>query len=246
MRCRSRSRPARLSRWSARTAPASRPCCACCRARSSRSTGAVALRGRALASYRPRDARAPSRGAVAEHLRGVSVHGRRRRAHGRGRPAAAPRSTSWSTEALDEVDLAAFGDRVITTLSGGEQQRAHFARVLVQLACGEAVHGPGVLLLDEPTASLDLRHQLDLHRGHAALHARAASPSSRSCTTSIWQRCSPIASWCSTAAASPATGRRTTIITDGMLKRVFRVDTAIGRVPPPGVPFILPHGMTRH
>ena len=34
--------------------------------------------------------------------------------------------------------------------------------MLVQLACGEAVHGPGVLLLDEPTASLDLRHQLDL------------------------------------------------------------------------------------
>jgi iron complex transport system ATP-binding protein len=48
------------------------------------------------------------------------------------------------------------------TLSGGEQQRAHFARVLVQLACGEARHGPGVLLLDEPTSSLDLRHQIDL------------------------------------------------------------------------------------
>ena len=58
------------------------------------------------------------------------------------------------------------------TLSGGEQQRAHFARVLVQLACGEAVHGPGVLLLDEPTSSLDLRHQIALveiarHRAQA-------------------------------------------------------------------------------
>ena len=55
-----------------------------------------------------------------------------------------------------------FSERIITTLSGGEQQRAHFARVLVQLACGEAAHGPGLLLLDEPTASLDLRHQLDM------------------------------------------------------------------------------------
>ncbi len=64
--------------------------------------------------------------------------------------------------ALDQVDLAGFHERVITTLSGGEQQRAHFARILVQLACGEAAHGPGVLLLDEPTASLDLRHQLDV------------------------------------------------------------------------------------
>jgi iron complex transport system ATP-binding protein len=32
----------------------------------------------------------------------------------------------------------------------------------VQLACGEALHGPGLLLLDEPTSSLDLRHQIDL------------------------------------------------------------------------------------
>ena len=64
--------------------------------------------------------------------------------------------------ALADVDLGAFSARIITTLSGGEQQRAHFARVLVQLACGEAAHGPGLLLLDEPTASLDLKHQLDM------------------------------------------------------------------------------------
>ncbi|MFN5714207.1 MAG: ATP-binding cassette domain-containing protein, partial [Bradyrhizobium sp.] len=64
--------------------------------------------------------------------------------------------------ALDEVGLAHFRSRQLPTLSGGEQQRAHFARVLVQLACGEALHGPGLLLLDEPTSSLDLRHQIDL------------------------------------------------------------------------------------
>ena len=56
--------------------------------------------------------------------------------------------------ALAEVDLEGFQDRIIGTLSGGEQQRAHFARVMVQLTCGMAAHGPGVLLLDEPTASL--------------------------------------------------------------------------------------------
>ena len=64
--------------------------------------------------------------------------------------------------ALDEVGLNDFRGRQLPTLSGGEQQRAHLARVLVQLACGEAVHGPGLLLLDEPTSSLDMRHQLDL------------------------------------------------------------------------------------
>ena len=64
--------------------------------------------------------------------------------------------------ALHEVGLEEFRHRKLPTLSGGEQQRAHFARVLVQLACGEAAHGPGLLLLDEPTSSLDLRHQIDL------------------------------------------------------------------------------------
>lgn len=64
--------------------------------------------------------------------------------------------------ALGEVGLAQFSHRQLPTLSGGEQQRAHFARVLVQLACGEQQHGPGLLLLDEPTSSLDMRHQIDL------------------------------------------------------------------------------------
>lgn len=64
--------------------------------------------------------------------------------------------------ALGEVGLAHFSHRQLPTLSGGEQQRAHFARVLVQLACAEQQHGPGLLLLDEPTSSLDMRHQIDL------------------------------------------------------------------------------------
>ena len=64
--------------------------------------------------------------------------------------------------ALHEVGLSGFRQRQLPTLSGGEQQRTHFARVLVQIACGEALHGPGLLLLDEPTSSLDMRHQIDL------------------------------------------------------------------------------------
>lgn len=64
--------------------------------------------------------------------------------------------------AIAELDLTPFRHRELPTLSGGEQQRAHFARILVQLACGEAEQGPGVLLLDEPPSSLDLRHQINL------------------------------------------------------------------------------------
>ena len=57
------------------------------------------------------------------------------------------------------VDVLNYRDQVYTSLSGGEKQRVHLARVLCQLGCSEE---NGLLLLDEPLNALDLRHQQTL------------------------------------------------------------------------------------
>lgn len=127
-----------------------------------RCTGSgVRLKGRDLASFSSRDL-ANHRVMLSQHVNvsfpfsveEIVAMG----AGDRPRAVAAPLVDA----AIAELDLSPFRYRELPTLSGGEQQRAHFARVLVQLACGEAEHGPGVLLLDEPTSSLDLRHQINL------------------------------------------------------------------------------------
>ena len=58
--------------------------------------------------------------------------------------------------AMGRTDVAGLASRRFTELSGGERARVSLARVLAQ--------DTGIVLLDEPIAALDLRHQEDVLR----------------------------------------------------------------------------------
>ena len=73
-----------------------------------------------------------------------------------------PADLAIARAALQATGTDAFEDRPFHTLSGGEQQRVAIASALAQ--------SPRLLLLDEPTTSLDLGHQLEVERLLARLN----------------------------------------------------------------------------
>ena len=61
---------------------------------------------------------------------------------------------------IKTFDLYEFLERDFTSLSGGEKQRVQLARVFAQIWSEDNYNGK-LLVLDEPTSFLDIKHQLD-------------------------------------------------------------------------------------
>jgi iron complex transport system ATP-binding protein len=77
--------------------------------------------------------------------------------------ALAERPAAWA-EWADRLALTELADRTLASLSGGERQAAHLARVFASL---EEPYG-ALLLLDEPTTALDQARRATVHRAARA------------------------------------------------------------------------------
>ena len=145
------------------------------------SVGSVTLNGRLLSAWPAVElascrAVLPQSPSLQFDLPVATVIGMGAYPHARHTRTGAPRTDSRDTaqaaiaedqrilqRVLVLADVQDLYERRYRRLSGGEQQRVHLARVLYQLLL--ARHGNDeyrVLMLDEPTASLDPRHQLQL------------------------------------------------------------------------------------
>jgi len=85
-----------------------------------------------------------------------------------------PADLASAHAALSATGTDHLANRAFATLSGGEKQRVIIASALAQLGEGtdDAATAGRVLLLDEPTASLDLRYQMEVASLLRRLHDR--------------------------------------------------------------------------
>lgn len=135
-------------------------------------------------------------------------------------------------QAMRDADVAALADRPFPSLSGGEQARVALARVLAQRAA--------VVLLDEPTAALDIRHQelvFAVTRGQTVRgHAVVAVVHDLGLAAAYADRVAVLS-----AGRLVACGPPHEVLTQSLLSEVYQHEIEVLPHPRTGRPLVLPH-----
>jgi iron complex transport system ATP-binding protein len=153
------------------------------------------------------------------------------------------RAHEIADQALSTVGLDGFSTRLYNELSGGEKQRVHIARALCQLDAAHRAEGEtAVLMLDEPTSSLDLAHQVRILN-----EARRQAAMGRAVLIVIHDL-NLAAAWADDivllgAGRILARGRPTDIFDNEILSDAYGCAIEVNRTPEAGVPYMLPHSL---
>jgi iron complex transport system ATP-binding protein len=143
-----------------------------------------------------------------------------------GKGLAAQRRRDIVAQSLETADVFPLAGRRCETLSGGEQRRVKFARALAQLEAGRTVSERQALLLDEPIANLDLRHQILLLDAAKTVASRGVA------VLTVLHDLNFAARYANTLAimrsgAIVACGAPPRIMTRELLSQVFDIDLAV-------------------
>lgn len=209
------------------------------------SRGTVRLDGRALAAYTAQElshrrAVLPQSSQLAFPFKVVEVA--RIGLHAAG--AEYSDTADLVLDMLRDVGLAGYADRFYHQLSGGERQRVHLARVLCQLESARAGKESQYLLLDEPTSSLDLKHQIEVLKIARQYSRRGVG------VLAVLHDLNMSALFADRLivlnnGAVAADGPPGDVITSEMVQSVFDVPLQVSEMPIGNTPFVLPHGAVR-
>lgn len=143
-----------------------------------------------------------------------------------------PRDRRIAREAMERCEVAHVAGRSFRALSGGERQRVLLARALAQEA--------RLLLLDEPTAFLDLKHRLAVYALLDRLHVEHGltvvvvshdiNLAARYCDRLVMLRCGAVA----------ADGTPAEVLRPEPIRAVYEVDVEVRTDPSSGRPFVIP------